>query len=99
MVFSVVLTAFPSEIGRDRVLDASNQDSWVDAVAYVRFRAHRPISLDGRDLTRHTATVLGIFKSFPQLPAPAEPVVVIERRGFTYSEDGYWPCWDNGAFL
>ena len=95
IAFTVVLTAFPTEIRRDRLLDASEPEDWVDAVAYVRFQAHRPSSIDGRDLTRHTATVLGIFKNHPLLPLPAEPVVVIERRGFMYSEDGYWPCWDN----
>jgi hypothetical protein len=46
-------------------------------------------------LTLHTAILLGTFKSDPRLPPPAGPLAVIERRGFMFTEDGNWPCWDN----
>lgn len=87
----------PTELGRDYPLEASEGD-WValsDAVARVRFEAHRPIPSDDETLTLHTAIVLGIVKGHPLLPLPPEPVAVMERRGFMQSEDGYWPCWDN----
>lgn len=95
IAFALLLTAVPTELKRDYVLDASEPWGWVDAAARVRFDAHRPLPSDDDRLTLHTATVLGIFKSHPLLPLPAEPVTVIERRGFMQSEDGDWPCWDN----
>ena len=95
IAFALLLTAVPTELERDYVLDTSEPWGGDEAAARIRFDSHRPLPSDDDHLTLHTATVLGIFKSHSLLPLPAERVTFIERRGFMYSEDGDWPCWDN----
>jgi hypothetical protein len=94
----LLLVSVPTDCQRDYVFDASDATGWIgfsDAVARVRFEGHRAGPSDEEGLTRHTATVLGIVKSHELFPLPPGPVEIIERRGFMYTEDGHWPCWNN----
>jgi hypothetical protein len=95
---ALLLISIPTDFQRDYVFDASDGMGWIgmsDAVARVRFEAHRAGPSDEEGLTHHTATVLGIFKSHELFPLPPGPVEIIERRGFMQTEDGNWSCWDN----
>ena len=96
LIFAIVLASVPTEFASEYLFNPS--DAWSslsDAVARVRFESHHPLHADSGRLTLHTAVILGTFKRDPHLPQPADPVAVMEPRGFMQSEDGYWPCWDN----
>ena len=95
---AVLLISFPAMIRRDDVFDASDAmgaTGRFDAVARVYFEEHVPVSSKEVSLTRHTVTVLGIFKNHQQLPLPPRRVEIIETQGFLQTEEGNVPCWDN----
>ena len=95
---ALLLISAPTAVHRDDVFYPSYGIGWTgmsDAVARVRFEEHYPAPSEEERLTRHTATVLGIFQSHQVLPLPPGRVEIIERLGFMQTEDGNWPCWDN----
>jgi hypothetical protein len=95
---ALLFPAAPTDLKSDRVFDATDTLGWTgmaDAVARVRFEAQEVLTSDEDGLTRHTATVLGIFKRNEVFPLPLARVDIIEWRAFMQTEDGNWPCWDN----